>query len=272
LPHRYTAMNCKEAEERDILEGYLLDRLSEAERDEFELHYFECESCFSKLQSGLMVQAELERQPLARSQATGPLPRRMWAWTPAFVTVALLFAIGIWWYSARKQPSQQVSSLPTTASPETTAQSQPPSFAGPSLEELARVEPPPYSAMVLRGGEDETQQIFREAMQYYVKGDYTHAIPGLRAAVQASPRNARFNFYLGACYLLTDQTDLGIESFRETISLGDPAYSELAHFYLAKAYLRKKETIAAEDELQRIVRLHGSMEAEAAEILHQLRK
>jgi tetratricopeptide (TPR) repeat protein len=272
LPHGYKAMNCKEAEERDSLEGYLLDRLSEAERDEFELHYFECESCFSQLQTGLMVQAELQRQPLARSQAGDPLPRRMRAWTPAFVTVALLFAVGTWWYSTRKQSSQQVSLSPTAASPETTAQSQPPSFAAPFLEELARVEPPPYSAVVLRGGVDETQQTFRKAMQYYVKGDYAHAIPGLRVAVQASPQTTRFNFYLGACYLLTDQTDLAIESFHNTISLGDPAYSELAHFYLAKGYLRKKEIVAAEDELQKTIRLHGSMETEAGEILHQLSK
>ena len=58
-------MNCQEVEERDILEGYLLNRLSEAERDEFELHYFECESCVSLLQTGLTVQAELQRQSLA---------------------------------------------------------------------------------------------------------------------------------------------------------------------------------------------------------------
>jgi PadR family transcriptional regulator, regulatory protein PadR len=56
-------MNCKQVEERDILEGYLLDRLSEAERDEFELHYFECESCFSQLETERMVQAELQSQP-----------------------------------------------------------------------------------------------------------------------------------------------------------------------------------------------------------------
>ena len=145
-------MKCKEAEERDILEGYLLDRLSEAERDEFELHYFECESCFSRLQSGLMVQAELQRQPLTRSQKGSPLPRWIWAWTPAFVTIGVLFAVGIWWYAGRKQPSLPVSSSPTTASrPETTAQPQSPSFTARSLEELARVEPPAYSAMVLRG-------------------------------------------------------------------------------------------------------------------------
>jgi TolA-binding protein len=265
-------MNCQEVEAREIPELYLLDRLTESERDEFEKHYFECESCLSQIQTGLMVQAELRRQSLARSQAGGALQRRMWVWTPAFVTAVLLLAVGIWWYSARKQSSGQISSSPTTASPEATTQSQPPSPAAPSLEKLARVEPPVYSAVVLRGAEDEAEQNFRNAMQYYVKADYAHAIPGLQAAVKASPQSARSNFYLGACYLLTSKTDSAMESFRRTISLGDSTYSEPAHFYLAKAYLRKKEIPTAEDELQQTVTLHGGMEAEAKEILHQLRK
>jgi TolA-binding protein len=267
-------MNCQEVEDRDIAELYLLDRLTEPEREEFEKHYFECESCFSQLQAGLMVQAELRRQPLARSQTGGGLFRRMWAWTPALVAAALLFAVGIWWYSARaNRPSQQASTAPARPNPEVAGgQSQPPAAATPSLEELARVEPPPYSAVVLRGAEDEAQATFPAAMQYYVKGDYSHAIPGLRTAVKVSPRTARFNFYLAACYLLTGQTDSAIESFRKTVSLSDPTYSESAHFYLAKAYLRKKETTAAEDELKKTVQSHGTMEAEAGKILQQLRK
>jgi Tfp pilus assembly protein PilF len=126
--------------------------------------------------------------------------------------------------------------------------------------------------MVLRGAEDEGQETFRKAMQYYVKRDYAQAIPGVRTAVKASPRTPSFNFYLGACYLLTGQTDSAIVSFRKTVSLGDPAYSESAHFYLAKAYLRKNEVSAAEDELQTTIRLHGDQEAEARDILRQLLK
>jgi tetratricopeptide (TPR) repeat protein len=167
---------------------------------------------------------------------------------------------------------QQASSSPPTASPEVSVPAPPTSSKVPSLEELARVEPPPYSEIVLRGAEDEGQEAFRSAMQFYVKGDYAHAIPGVRTAAKASPRTASFNFYLGACYLLTGQTDPAIVSFRQTVSLGDPAYSESAHFYLAKAYLRRKEVIRAEDELQKTVQLHGSLEAEAGEILRQLRK
>jgi TolA-binding protein len=142
--------------------------------------------------------------------------------------------------------------------------------AGPSNQELARVEPPPYSAIVLRDAEDEGQGTFRNAMQYYLKGDYARAIPGVRTAVKAGPRIPRFNFYLGACYLLTGQTDSAIVSFRKTISLGDPAYSESAHFYLAKAYLSKNEVSGAKVELQTTIRLRGDHEAEAKDILRQL--
>jgi len=263
-------MNCKEVEAREILEGYLLDRLSEPEREEFEKHYFECASCFSQLQTRLAVQTELRHQPVVPAQARGASLRRVWAWTPAFVAAALLLTAGIWWYSAQeRQPSQQASSSPPKVSPEVPVQAQPPS-AAPSLEELARVEPPPYSGVVLRSAEDEAHETFHKAMQFYVKGDYTHAIPGVRAAAKASPQTASFNFYLGACYLLAGQTDPAVVSFRKTVSLGDPAYSESAHFYLAKAYLQEKEVARAKDELQKTVQFHGSLESEAAEILRQL--
>jgi len=109
-------------------------------------------------------------------------------------------------------------------------------------------------------------------MQYYLKGDYAKAIPGLRAAVKARPQSARYRFYMGACYLLTEQVDSAIEALSKTVSLGDPAYSEPAHFYLAKAYLRENDVPTAKQELQTTVRLGGSRAEEAQEILRQLGK
>lgn len=266
-------MNCKEVEAREILEEYLLDRLTEPDREEFEKHYFECASCFSQLQTRLAVQSDLQRRPATSARARGAGFRLAWAWTPAFVTGALLLAVGVWWYSAQKHtPSQQASSSPATASPKVSVPSTPPTSTAPSLEALARVEPPPYSEIVLRGVEDKGHEAFRTAMQNYSKEDYAKAIPGLQTAVKASPQVASFNFYLGACYLLTGRTDPAIVYLRKTISLGNPAYSESAHFYLAKAYLKKKDVSAAEEELQKTVQLHGSRETEAEEILRELRK
>jgi TolA-binding protein len=266
-------MNCKEVEEREILEEYLLDRLTEPDREEFEKHYFECASCFSQLQTRLAVQSELLRQPVMPARARGAGFHLSRTWTPAFVTVALLLAVGVWWYSAQKHtPSQRASSSPPTASPKVSVPFTPPSSTPPSLEELARMEAPPYSEIVLRGAEDEGQEAFRTAMQNYSKQDYAKAIPGLQTAVKANPQAASFNFYLGACYLLTDRTDPAIVYLRKTLSLGNSAYSEAAHFYLAKAYLKKKEVSDAEEELQKVVQLHGSRKTEAGEIMRQLRK
>lgn len=262
-------MNCEEVKERDIPEEYLLDRLTEPDREEFEKHYFECGTCFSQLQTRLALQTELKQQPAMPARTRGASLRSTWVWAPAFATVVVLFSAGIWWYSARNhQSAQQVVSPPV--SPNVPVQVQPPS-AAPSLEELARAEPPPYSSVVLRGAEDESHESFHKAMQFYVKGDYAKAIPGVRAAVKANPQSASFNFYLGVCYLLAGQTDPAIVSLRQTISLGDPAYSESAHFYLAKAYLGKKDVARAQAELQKTVQSHGSLESPAAEILRQLR-
>jgi hypothetical protein len=263
-------MNCRGVEEQEILERYLLGRLSDPALTEFEQHFFECDSCFSQVQTRLALQEELRQHPPARTLATGFSFRQMWLWAPAFAALALVLAAGIWWQAARRlQPAQQTESSRPAPNPQVSLQSQPPS---PSLEELAHVEAPPYSAVVLRGAEDKAQQDFQEAMQHYLKRDYLGAIAGLRAAAKASPETPSFHFYLGACYLLTGQTDPAIVSFRQTVSLGDPSYSESAHFYLAKAYLSKREVSTAEDELQKTVQFHGNMEAEAVEILRQLRK
>jgi hypothetical protein len=38
-------------EEHDLAESYLADRLSESQRDEFEAHYFDCETCLERLET-----------------------------------------------------------------------------------------------------------------------------------------------------------------------------------------------------------------------------
>ena len=268
MPQIKRPMNCGQVEEREILESYLLDRLSEAEREEFEQHYFECASCFAELQTGLALQDELRRQPRVHEQAGHAFLGLSWAWAPALAAV-LIFAGAIGWYSARQHAGSQIAWVPPAA-PEASSPPQPSPPPGASLEELARVEPPPYNAAVLRGAEDEAQQAFRKAMESYIQKNYAQAIPGLRGAVRAAPGMARYNFYLGASYLLSGQNGAAVASLSKTITLNDPTYTELAHFYLAKAYLRMKDVAAAQRELKAVVRLHGSWTAEAQGILSQL--
>jgi TolA-binding protein len=261
-------VNCSQVEERDLADQYLLDLLTEPEREEFEVHYFECESCFSDLQTRRAVQDELRLQsaPVAR---VGLSWFRLPVWVPGFVAVFLLIGLGIWWRRASSiQPVMASSSQPTNVAAPTV---ETPS-AAPLLERLAHVMPPPYVAVALRGPEDRAQEEFRQAMQYYVEGDYGNAIGGLRAAAIASPRTPAFSFYLGACYLLTHQVENAIDALRKTVSLGDSSYLESAHFLLAKAYLAEGRVPAAQDEFKTTIRFGGSKQSEAREILGQLQR
>ena len=49
-------MDCKEIVEKDVLERYLHDELSDPEQDAFEHHYFECKDCFEHLQIARAIQ------------------------------------------------------------------------------------------------------------------------------------------------------------------------------------------------------------------------
>jgi TolA-binding protein len=260
-------MTCREVEERDILEQYVLNRLSDSEREEFEQHYFECDSCSEQLRIGLAIQEELRFFP--RKRERGTFFRQIKIWIPGFAALVVLFAVGVWWYTGRRPQPQRAVLPPVVTSPPVSSA---PSSTAPLVDELARVEAPPYSEVVLRGAENDAQNSFRKAMQHYMKRDYTSAIPGLRAAVKASPQTASFNFYLGSCYLLTGQTEAAVQSLRKVISLDVPSYSEAAHFYLAKAYLRNHDVPQAEAELRIVAKLGGSRAAEATEILDQLGK
>jgi hypothetical protein len=44
-------MNHSYVEEHDLAESYLAGRLSESQRDEFEAHYFDCETCLERLET-----------------------------------------------------------------------------------------------------------------------------------------------------------------------------------------------------------------------------
>ena len=261
-------MNCREVEEQDILERYILDHLNSTDRDSFEQHYFGCDSCFSKLQIELAVREELQRHAPLQARAGGAFLRQIWSWGPALVVCVLLLVVAAWRYTARReQPRQE--SISSIGSPQAVNQAR---ATAPSLDELARVEPPPYNAMLLRGPEDEAGAKFDRAMQRYSKGDYAGAISGLRAAVKADPENSRFNFYLGASYLITGQIDPAISCLQKVITLNDSSYREPAHFYLAKAYLKTKNILKAEEQLRATADLAGGNAVEARELLRQLGK
>ena len=73
-------MDCGRVMREEILEGYLVGRLSEDDRDAFEEHYFECARCFRDLQVLRAVRGELQR---AGSGLDARTTRSFFGWTAA---------------------------------------------------------------------------------------------------------------------------------------------------------------------------------------------
>ena len=261
-------MTCEEVIEGEIVEKYLHEQLSEESRDAFEQHYFECSRCFGLLRTYRDLQAELAK---TRQSTLADAPQRhwiwRWAWVPATAVVVLATSLALW-----QRPAPDVAQPAAVVQPSTPAPSGPgQATPGPSLSDLARIDPPRYSPSQLRGVEDEATARYQEAMKRYAQGDYAEAVGGLSAASKLDPEAPHVLFFLGISYLMSGQPDAGINALRRTIALGDSPFAEDAHYFLAKASLQKRELATAEKELARTIELRGEREAEARQLLGQLR-
>ena len=271
-------MDCGRVMREEILEGYLVGRLSEDDRDAFEEHYFECARCFRDLQMLRAVRAELQR---AGSGLDARTTRSFFGWTAAAAMAAVIvLSVSVVLWMRPQPPSERVGRI---AKPQ--VQSQPPEKAGsprgaeprsspaePSLPQLARVEPPRYEPLRLRGTPTEATTRFQMGMERYQRADYRGAITHLSAAAELEPAGAHIRFFLGISHLLSGEDQAGVRWLQATIALGDSAYIEDAHFYLAKAFLRQENIGAAETELKRVVQLRDSRSGEARQLLMQLER
>jgi tetratricopeptide (TPR) repeat protein len=268
-------MVCERVEREETIEKYLAGTLGQAELEAFEEHCFACSPCFEELEFQRTLQAELrESEKEIRDEALPARPAWRWTWVTAAATAVVILAVGllVWRSAPQIGPPVAVAPPPTQqpVAPEVEPEV-PPSQPEPSLAELARVEPPVYVATVLRRPTDEATRQFRQAMQHYVAGDHAAAIPGLRAASDLEPGAPNINFFLGICYLLTDETDEAIAALQKTVSRGDSRFLEKAHFYSAKTYLRQGNLSAAEESLENAIQLGGELQAEAQELLSHVR-
>ncbi len=268
-------MDCGRVAREEIVETYVAGTLSEEEREAFEEHYFECARCLDDLQTLQAIRAELNRR--RTDVEPGPV-RPLHRWVPAVgLAAATLLAAAVWLWWAKPGAS---SGVPSTTSvleaqlPRPSGSRETPQQPGsaPSLQQLARVDPPSYEPLRLRGTADESTERFRRGMDHYRKADYPRAIEALRAAADLDPDAPHVHFFLGVSYLLAGRDGAAIEQLRATVALGNSAYLEEAHWYLAKTFLRRKDPAAAERELTRLIELRGARHDEAIHLLTELQR
>ena len=93
----------------DLIDGYLLNKISEEKREEFEEHYFNCSICFEKMRERDELITAVKQKPdiifhdlsLDEREEILPLHERIYAflspkqWAMAAVTAALILVIAI---------------------------------------------------------------------------------------------------------------------------------------------------------------------------------
>ena len=75
----------------------------------------------------------------------------------------------------------------------------------------------------------------REAVRLFVNKQYARALPLFAQLVSNHPENYKFNYYYGACLLITDKDKEKAVAHLET-ALKNPKSPEETYYYLAKAY------------------------------------
>jgi tetratricopeptide (TPR) repeat protein len=236
-------MTCREIHEKELLEECVAGSLSGEILEAVEEHYFGCDECARYLHKCRIAQAALRE----RADAIRLPAKRTQRWWPilAIAAALVLGAILIW------QPP-----LRPTA---------PADYA-----RIARVDPPLYEPLLLRGSEDRAGEPFRAAMQSYSRGDYAAAVSALRKVVKTNAEVAEAQFYLAAAQLLTGQSREAREGFTQVIRLGDRRFGEQSHFYLAKAWLQENHPEAARQELRSIAKGQSEIDIAARKLLVRL--
>lgn len=247
--------SCPQMPTSEAMERYLRGELEEGASAEFEEHYFACDTCFTALEDLRALRGEL-----ARTRTKVRLEGSMSQPLPWVGLAAALLALGVagTFLLSRERTAPVPEPTPTTA---TTTM---------VLAELARVEPPPWTAVRMRGDEGEAGQRFRAAMELYAKSDRVGALPILREAAALDLSAPGASFYRGACALLAGEANEAVESLERVVALGETPYLEEAQFYLAKARLARGEVPAARRELERVAGSGSRRRAEARLLLERL--
>jgi tetratricopeptide (TPR) repeat protein len=249
-------MDCRDVANEDVAEAYVAGRLEQVQREAFEAHYFECPTCFERLEVCRALRQGLSEQKATRRRSARR--ERVWEWSGVLAAAAVL-AVAVLW----TRPGPPLPSV-TPASP-----GKPPERTA-TLATLGRFDPPSYSPVTWRNASTMSRTWFDSGMARYAARDYKGAIADLERAASASSSAPQVHFFLGICRLLTGDVEAGIAGLERTVAQGDTPFLESARFYLARAALLKNDRRAAETYLGRVIALRGELALPAQQLLHAM--
>lgn len=249
-------MNCQDVDTLQIIERYLEEKLSPEEAEAFEKHYFECDRCFAelKLRDSLARELRSENQTASVTTMVSASSGRKRTWGLVAAAALLLLIVPVYlMLQINGDPSNQIVAERAEI-----------------LETLGRVqEMPPYLPSVIRGA-DSPGESFRLGMERYAAGEYRAAVPLLEEAASENPNHIPSAFYLGMCYLATDQPTKAVVQLQKTLDSDLDAYQEEAHWYLAKAHFQLGNVDQGRRHLEQVAAINGVFASDAQANLEKL--
>ncbi len=210
-------MDCGRVSREEILEGYLAGRLTEEDREAFEEHYFECAHCFDELR---MLQAIRDVLPEVTPESEPRRTHRATRWAPAAgLAAAAVLTVGTLLLMRPSSPSNPPESTKSTSPspsavpvPETPNRPPPAATPAPSLEQLARVDPPLYEPVRLRGAQTKRRSasnaVWSNIARLTTRGQSTGSTP-LPNWSPMRHRSASFSESPISCWVRTTPPSIG---------------------------------------------------------------
>jgi TolA-binding protein len=265
------------AQDPEILERYVANLLSEEDRSAFEVHFFECADCLSRLQDLQIIQQQLA----ATGSAGRRLSRRSRAgWLAA--AAAIVAAVVIWQVRAVEHRvrgsapdatagmARPAAERPATIAPEPARRATIAGRREALLAEMATVTPPQYIPLATRSDASDDARTFEAAMKRYAAGDYGAAARQLEPLARRSTDLPHAAFFLGISELMEGHRERARSILERTVASGAAPYADEAHFYLAKIALSERDTDVAARELRIAAREHAGPPGEAAALLRSV--
>lgn len=258
--------DCIGAPSREWLERYVDGSLPEAESERFENHYFDCAVCLSELQAVQAAQEQLRLHPVAAE----PRRARIFRW-PALVSfgalAAALTAGYLTLHTIRQHPAATQASQPA-AQPNPAQPVNPAGKPTVQIAQLADLQMPGYHESTLRGeGQDAA---FERGMKQYEASDCASAAATLAHVAADNPNGLAAQFYAGTCRMKTGDYTAAIALLQRVADAGDSPQQESAWYYLAQIALVRSDAATARHDLNRVIELHGDLEAQAGKQLARL--
>lgn len=201
---------CADFETRGVVERYVAGTSTARETEQLERHLLGCRGCQRAVRLGSAVRAEL------RSSRSGSSANRSrWRRRSTLVACGLLAATVVAVAGSRVANRNALRQLGVVASL------------------------PEYAGIAVRSYRSAGDSLFAEGMRLYGERRIEEATMMLQGARARGADSVPSSFFLGVLLLMRDQPIAAQRELLAVLRHGDTPYAAEAHFFLAKAWLRR---------------------------------